>query len=489
MVPRLTAFIIIEIGFLVLVTAGLVLPRARIFAPGQHALLMLLKQMSQMLWPLICFVAASHSSDFYNLSVVHTLSEFWTRLPRVLLTAFVLLVLVSLIVSIPLLVDSSLASGAIFMLIYAGVVFPLRWGLYTFGHCGPFAERILVLGTGELARKIERAVLALSPLGYSIAGFVDDGERREDGSPRQSLLPIVGSLNRVERIIQQFRPNRIIVALRERRSRMPLEALLKAHWEGVIVENGVDLYERFSGKLAIENLTPGFLIFSTNFKKSWFDAFLRRSVSILVALVGTVFTGPVLLLIALAIKLDSPGPIFFIQDRAGLNGRTFRLVKFRTMHAAPANEEEALIWERDTESRVTRMGRWLRASHLDELPQFFNVLRGDMNLVGPRPEMANNIRAMEEEIPYYRLRMAVRPGMTGWAQIKQGYAVNQEEVTEKIRYDLYYIKHRSFWLDCKILFDTVKLVLLVRDNVDAQSSLKGENHGEKTESLNQSPAV
>ena len=208
-----------------------------------------------------------------------------------------------------------------------------------------------------------------------------------------------------------------------------------------------------------------------------------------VALLGVVFAGPILLLIALAIKLDSSGPVFFIQDRAGLNGRTFCLMKFRTMHAAPASEEQARVWERDVESRITRVGRWLRATHLDELPQFFNILRGDMNLVGPRPEMASNIQTMEEEIPYYMLRMAVRPGMSGWAQIKQGYAISQEEVTEKIRYDLYYIKHRSFWLDCRIIVDTVKLILLGRENLDFQSSLKDENERGKTESLKQSPSI
>ena len=484
MAPRIIAFVLIEVGLLILVTAGVVLPRAQIFTLGRPEILALI---GQMLWPPLCFFAASHSSDCYSIRVIRSMREFYTRLPRMLLTASLLLVLVSLFVSIPLLVSSSLFSSVLLMVIYAGAVLPLRWGLYTFGDCGLFAERILVLGTGELARKVESAVRTLSPLGYVIAGFVDDSERREQEQPLQALSPILGSLSQVEQIIEQFRPNRIIVALRERRSQMPLAMLLKAHWEGVIVENGIDLFERSSGKLAVENLTPGFLIFSTNFKKSWFDAFLRRGMSMLLALLGIVIAGPLLLLIALAIKLDSSGPVFFIQERAGLHGRIFRLVKFRTMHTAPENKEQALVWERDIESRVTRMGRWLRMTHLDESPQFFNILRGDMGFVGPRPEMAGNIQAMEEEIPYYSLRMAVRPGLTGLAQIEQGYAVSQDAVTEKIRYDLYYIKHRSFWLDCRILIDTIKLILLGKENL--QSLLKNESSGEKIESSKQNPAI
>jgi lipopolysaccharide/colanic/teichoic acid biosynthesis glycosyltransferase len=190
-----------------------------------------------------------------------------------------------------------------------------------------------------------------------------------------------------------------------------------------------------------------------------------RAISLLVALFGLVLSAPLFILIAIIIKIDSKGSVFFVQDRAGLNGRVFRLFKFRTMHAAPLGEEPCSVWNRDLDSRITRVGWWLRMTHLDELPQFFNVLRGDMDIVGPRPEMIDNIKAMERQIPYYALRMAVRPGVTGWAQIKQGYAVSQEEVTEKIRYDLFYIKYRSPWLDCKIIFDTMKLIMFGRENL------------------------
>jgi len=371
------------------------------------------------------------------------------------------------------------------MALSSGGVLLLRWGLYTFGSIGPFAERILVLGSGELAWKVASAIRSISPLGYTIAGFVDDEKPmgRENFAPSSLIL---GPLNHLEQIIEQFQPDRIIVALRERRGRMPLPTLLKAHWAGVVVEDGVRVYERFSGKLAVEDLTPGFLIFSTEFKKFKIEESLRRFISLLVAIVGLILFAPLFVLIAFAIKLDSKGPVFFIQERAGLNGGIFRLIKFRTMHPAVIAERVESVWKRDLHARVTRVGGWLRKTHLDELPQFFNILRGDMNLVGPRPEIAENIRAMEEQIPYYALRMAVRPGVTGWAQVKYGYAVSQEDVTEKLRYDLYYIKHRSFWLDFYVILDTVKLLLCgqpshssleqresLRPAVEAKSMSKG----------------
>jgi lipopolysaccharide/colanic/teichoic acid biosynthesis glycosyltransferase len=226
-----------------------------------------------------------------------------------------------------------------------------------------------------------------------------------------------------------------------------------------VVEDGIKVHERFSGKLAIESLTPGFLIFSTDFKKTTFEQGLRRIVSLAVAVVGLLITAPLMALIAVLIKLDSRGPVFFVQDRAGLNGRIFRLIKFRTMHPAPVDVKAGPVWSRDENDRITRVGKWLRKTHLDELPQFFNILRGDMDLIGPRPEMACNIETMTAQIPYYALRMAVRPGVTGWAQVRYGYAVSQEDVTEKMRYDLYYVKHMSLLLDLRILIDTVKIVL------------------------------
>jgi len=240
---------------------------------------------------------------------------------------------------------------------------------------------------------------------------------------------------------------------------MPVRQLLDARVNGSVVEDGVDTYERLSGKIAIESLTPSNLIFSRDFRKSRLDLAAGRVTSLVAAVVSLTVFAPLFGLIALAIKLQPKrdrGPLFFVQERLGLHGRRFKLVKFRTMRVVDHPRSE---WVHDNHDRITWIGKWLRKFRLDELPQFLNVIRGDMNLVGPRPHPLTNMGLFGEGIPYYSLRSAVRPGITGWAQIRLGYANNLEEETEKMRYDLYYIKHLSFWLDVRILFDTVKIVL------------------------------
>lgn len=467
MTPRILAFALIEMASLFCVSSGVVF-----FWRGTPpwSVQEVLTLVGEALLVPLCFFTVFYSCDLYNVRAIRSLGDFRRRLVGPVFAVFALLLVISLLMpTFTPLGSSVVLVNLLLVLLGAMVVVVLRWGLYTFGSISPFAERILVLGTGELAWKVASLIRAISPLGYTIAGFVDD--EKPVGKERLVSLPapILGPLNRVEQIIEQFRPDRIIVALRERRGRLPLPPLLKAHWAGVVVEDGVKVYERFSGKLAVENLTPGFLIFATDFKKLKLQESLRRLISLVVAMIGLVLFAPLLVLIAVAIKLDSQGPVFFIQERAGLNGRIFHLIKFRTMHPASVNEGTESVWNRDLCSRITRVGGWLRKTHFDELPQFFNILRGDMDLVGPRPEMAENINVMEERIPYYALRMAVRPGMTGWAQVKNGYAVSQEDVTEKIRYDLYYIRHRSLWLDFRILIDTARLILWGQNDSTPQS--------------------
>ncbi|HET6465058.1 MAG TPA: sugar transferase, partial [Nitrospiria bacterium] len=252
-------------------------------------------------------------------------------------------------------------------------------------------------------------------------------------------------------------------------SQLPVRDLLEARLHGVVVEDGVKVYERLAGKLAIESLMPNNLIFQKDFRKSEILLVFRRAFSLIAAAFGLVLALPLMGVIALLIKLDSAGPVLFIQERVGLMGRNFLLLKFRTMRPVNGKTSE---WVRDNGNRITRVGKWLRKFRLDELPQLVNVLLGDMDLVGPRPHPVSNFRLFVVvlrnapdcgiAIPYYSLRSAVRPGITGWAQIRYGYANDLEEEIEKIRYDLYYIKHMSLWFDLRIIFDTVKIALLGR---------------------------
>ena len=320
----------------------------------------------------------------------------------------------------------------------------------------PFARRALVLGSGALARRIV-ARIASMPARYALLGTVA-GEAPSGAAPPGG--PLLGALHQLDRILRETRPDVVIVAIEERRKSLPLRPLLEARARGIAIEDGVQALERLSGTLAIESLPPGALIFSSGFRRSPLDRALSRSLSLLVALAGLIVLSPLLALIAVLIALESRGGILFVQERAGLGGRPFRLLKFRTMR--PAAERPASEWAGDNDHRITRVGRWLRAFRLDELPQLANVLRGDMNLVGPRPHPSSNIDLFMREIPYYWIRSTIRPGVTGWAQIRYGYANNLEEETEKMRYDLYYIKHRSIWMDLKILADTIRIVFLGR---------------------------
>jgi lipopolysaccharide/colanic/teichoic acid biosynthesis glycosyltransferase len=249
------------------------------------------------------------------------------------------------------------------------------------------------------------------------------------------------------------------VAVADRRDRLPLQSLLESRVRGIVVEDAIDFYERLTGKMAIEALRPSVLIMSKGFRNHGMAETLARIVSMVLAAIGLVLVAPILAALALAIKIDSRGPVCFVQQRAGRDGRPFGLVKFRTMHPATEARSE---WVMDNLDRITPIGRWLRRFRLDELPQLVNVLRGEMNLIGPRPHPTCNHTIFVDEIAYYGLRNTVRPGVTGWAQVKYGYANNLEEEIEKMRYDLYYVKHLSLPFDLSILFDTIKVVLFAK---------------------------
>jgi exopolysaccharide biosynthesis polyprenyl glycosylphosphotransferase len=321
---------------------------------------------------------------------------------------------------------------------------------------------VLVIGTTPLARKVIGEIAARRHGDTVLAGVVGDADSVPLESPLDRLT--VGPLDELDAIIDKVRPDRIVIAVADRRGRLPMRKLLDARLKGIAIEDGLHFYECLSGKVAIEALTPDGLISASGFRKSCLDLALGHALSLVVSAVAVVALAPLFAAVALAIKLDSCGPVFFVHDRVGLHGRRVRLLKFRTMHPARQTPSE---WVGDNDARVTRVGKWLRRYHLDELPQLVNILRGEMNLVGPRPHPVRNFDLFMEKIPYYPLRVLVRPGLTGWAQVRQGYANGLDEEIEKMRYDLYYIKHMSAWMDLRILFDTVVTVLLGRGPADA----------------------
>lgn len=328
-----------------------------------------------------------------------------------------------------------------------------RWTVSTlFG-----VERILILGLTPLAEQLVEEI-ERRPGRRVIVGVLDDGRLVGGGHEE---------VTRLQTIIEKLSPHRLVVALRERRGRTPFGTLLESCIaRGVIVEDVVDYYERVTGKLAFESLAPMAVILAGGFRPPRLHQAVARLSSLVVALVALVCSAPILAIVALLIKLDSPGPVFFRQRRVGIGGRPFTLVKFRTMAHGGTRRSE---WEGDNRDAVTRVGRFLRSFRIDELPQFLNIIRGDMNLIGPRPHPVSNLelltlvaRNLNEltgaAISCYMLRALVRPGLTGWAQVRYRYANNLEEELEKLRYDLYYVKHLSMWLDLRIALETIKVL-------------------------------
>ena len=314
----------------------------------------------------------------------------------------------------------------------------------------PFVENVLVLGNTELARAVIAELKKRSR--YRVL------DAAELGKPNRVLKNGVALLVPADpRQHASAQPHRIVVALLQRRGRVPIEALLDAKQKGIVIEDALHVYERLTGKLALDRVYPSHLIYSNELRRSPIYCALQRVMSVVLSAVGLVLCAPFLAAIALLVKLDSPGPVLFVQERIGKGGRRFPLVKFRTMLPAA---ERASEWVIDNGDRITRVGRWLRKFRLDEVPQLFNVLQGHMNLVGPRPHPASNYTLFMDRIPFYAFRSMVLPGITGWAQVRYGYANSLEEETEKMCYDMYYIKHRSLGLDLEILLRTAKVVVL-----------------------------
>jgi lipopolysaccharide/colanic/teichoic acid biosynthesis glycosyltransferase/protein involved in polysaccharide export with SLBB domain len=319
-------------------------------------------------------------------------------------------------------------------------------------------ERILILGCTPLSEQLIKELERRPSRRRVIVGVLDDSRLIGGGH---------AEVARLQRIIETLSPHRLVFALRERRGRTPFGTLLASCIaRGVIVEDVVEYYERITGTLAFESLAPMAVILSGGFRPPRFYQAASRGISLAFALLALIACSPLMALVALLIKLDSKGPVFFRQQRAGIGGKPFTLVKFRTMKHGGTRRSE---WEGDNRDAVTRVGRFLRAFRIDELPQFINIIRGDMNLIGPRPHPVSNLelltlvaRNLNEltgaAISCYTLRALVRPGLTGWAQVRYRYANNLEEELEKLRYDLYYVKHLSLWLDLRIVLETIKVL-------------------------------
>ncbi len=331
-----------------------------------------------------------------------------------------------------------------------------RWLSLRFDVLNVTRESVLIVGTGESARQVCRWILSHHAAEYAVVGFAD-----EDDSHLGTVLAMGVRIQTDYESLTRFAPgraDRVIVALDEKRGRLPVRQLMGLRLIGLEIEEAPTFFERIGGKIPVEAMLPSWLIYSEGFKSSALRAMLKRSVDVVLAGLLLLLAAPLMLVIAALVRLTSRGPVLYRQTRLGMNGREFDVLKFRSMiHDAEA--ASGPTWTEEFDRRITVAGRILRPSRFDELPQLVNVLRGEMSFVGPRPEREHFVVQLEETIPYYGLRMAVRPGITGWAQVNYRYGASEEDALEKLKYDLYYIKNNNLALDLWIVLKTFKVVL------------------------------
>ena len=320
-------------------------------------------------------------------------------------------------------------------------------------------ERLLLVGTGPAAVILARELYQRKELGVQIVGFVDP-------DPAKVGMPVInpgviGTIDDIPAIIQSHNVDRVVVSLADARGKLPMDRLLDMKLNGVTFDHLASVYEEYTGKIAVENLRPSWFIFSAGFRQTRIIAAAKRLLDIIASVAGLLLAAPIMLVVAVLVKLSSRGPALYNQRRVGQHGRDFTIYKFRTMRT-DAEAATGAVWATAGDTRIFPFGRLMRRTRLDELPQLWNVLRGEMSFVGPRPERPEFVAELTRQIPFYGQRHVVRPGLTGWAQVRYTYGASVEDALQKLQYDLFYIKNLSVPLDLYIIFETLKTVLLRR---------------------------
>jgi len=401
-------------------------------------------------------LAAFYLFDLYDFLVMHDRRELVLRLVQALGLAWIALAL-SFYTYPALMLGRGISLIALPLAL--GLMVLWRISIHWFlGHPG-IGERILIVGSGKFAVEMASEVLNRPDAGYRIVGFVGTDA---DLLGKSLINPrVIGLTDDLDQIVKRENIDRIVVAMGERRGQLPTNKLLQLSLTGqVTIEEGASFYERVTGRVSLSMLRPSWLIFTGRGRQAKLAELTRATVHWLVALIGAILSLPIVLLTAVLIKLESRGPVFYKQERIGKNGRTFVLTKFRSMRVDA--EQDGPVWASKRDSRTTRVGRVIRKVRIDEIPQFWNILKGEMSFVGPRPERPHFVAQLAEEIPFYEQRHLIAPGLTGWAQIKYPYGASIEDARQKLQYDLFYIKNQGLILDAIILFETIKIILFGR---------------------------
>ncbi len=419
---------------------------------------------------ILCQASLSYN-DLYDWKVSQNRAELPNRLLHSAGYSLVMLAMLVFVAGDKLFVFPGLANVAaetwtlIFLLgVGYTAIYAWRAGFHWFFFKWNFGERVAILGTGPQARTMAQLVYDHRMSGFEAVGMIGRPRATEqpaDDSPELETPQhqvILGSDDDLAEVCRQNRVARVVVALEERRGTLPVSELLGCRMSGVAIEEREAMFERLAGKIAVESLRPSYLIFGRGFAKHPVTAAIKRIVDIGVSTTGLILTLPLCLIVSIVIKLESKGGIFFKQERVGQDGELFQVIKFRTM-AQDAEKDSGPVWAQENDSRVTRIGKILRVTRIDEIPQMLNVLAGKMSFVGPRPERPFFVEDLSKEIPFYPLRLSVKPGLTGWAQVMHPYGASVSDSQDKLQYDLYYIKNMSPLFDINIILRTVGVIL------------------------------
>lgn len=399
---------------------------------------------------LLCIISLYYQ-DMYDPKLTAEPSQFLSRLARALGIASIVLALIYVLFP-----AAELKGGlAVVGITLIGCCLAMSHQAFaSLNRSGLWSAATLVVGDGLLAAHVVDAIQKRPALGLKLVGYLGNSLNSFSG---EADVPYLGRVEDLSTVVQQYPVQRVIVAMEDRRAKLPVESLLDLKTAGVAIQEGAEFYEFTMGRIPVDNVRLSWLIFGPGFRVSKLRSFYKRLLSVILAALGLVVFLPLMLVIALAIWLDSPGPVIFRQIRIGMGGLPFTLYKFRTMyHGADKGKDPLPVQQND--SRVTRVGRWLRQFRFDEIPQLYNILLGHMSLVGPRPFVPNQELELAQQIPLYKQRWAIRPGATGWAQVQRGYCATVDDNVEKLAYDLFYIKNMSIGFDVLILFKTLKIV-------------------------------
>ncbi|MBT8358782.1 MAG: TIGR03013 family PEP-CTERM/XrtA system glycosyltransferase [Deltaproteobacteria bacterium] len=402
----------------------------------------------------VCMICL-YFNDVYDLQITNSYFELGIRLFQALGASSIILACVYFLFQ-----EMIIGKGIFFITIIFSMMLIIIWRFfYKFIlTTSIFDQKIIILGSGGVGEQIVNETIKRRDCGYKVSSVIME-------SHNGSLLSYHGTpviyKKKFEGLCQTAKEmgiKKIVLDLKEKRGAFPTKELLNCRIGGIDILEGNSFYEMLTGKLIVNQINPGWLIFSDGFKKSFIKRFMKRFIDILFSFILLVILLPVILATAILIKIDSRGPVFFSQSRVGQKRKIYKVFKFRSM-IVDAEKRSGPVWAKSNDDRITRIGKFIRKCRIDEIPQLWNVLKGDMSFAGPRPERYYFVNKLEEVIPYYSQRFSVKPGVTGWAQVSYGYGATVEDAIEKLNYDLYYIKNMSIFMDLIIVMRTVKTVL------------------------------